>query len=182
MYESRRLTSTQGVKTMSLSTFRDRLSRHQMHASYPTIPAKALALTQPYAWAVVHAGKEVENRDWSRKNLGLLFRGPFAIHASKGMTRNQYEDARDDMEDIGITCPPPHELLFGGIIGTSMVVEVVTAHKSPWFVGPYGLVLADTKPCDFIAVKGMLGFFDWQPEPGNAPCAPKQWMRDWKAP
>lgn len=164
------------------TVFRDRLSRHQMHITYPTIPAKALAFTQPWAWAMVYAQKNIENRDWSRKNPGLLFRAPFAIHASKGMTRAQYEEAWIAMRDMGVQCPPPHELVRGGIIGTSRVIEVVTAHKSPWFFGPYGLVLADTKPCEFIAVKGALGFFDWQPEPTNHACAPLQWMREWRAP
>lgn len=167
---------------MNEDSFRDRLSRHQMHPKYLTYPSKALALTQPFAWAVVHAGKSIENRDWSRKNLGLLFRGPFCIHASKGMTRAQYEDGRDTIENMGIKCPTPHELVRGGIIGTSRVVEVVTAHKSPWFFGPYGLVLADTQPRDFIGVKGMLGFFDWQAEPAETkPCAPLKWMLEWKA-
>lgn len=145
------------------------------------LPKKALSFKQPFAWAIVNAGKPVENRDWTRKNLGLLFRGPFAVHASKGMTRAYYEETRDFMKTLGVVCPPPHELLFGGIIGTSRVVEVVTAHKSPWFFGPYGLVLADTKPCNFIPAKGMLGFFEWQSEPGGKPAVPKQWMRDWKA-
>lgn len=39
---------------------------------------KALSLTQPWAHAVVHLGKRVENRDWP----GCSFRGPFLIHAS----------------------------------------------------------------------------------------------------
>lgn len=163
------------------TVFRDRLSRHQMHITYPTIPAKALAITQPFAWAVVYGGKPIENRDWTRKNTGLLFRGPFAVHASKGMTRAQYEEGRDTIENMGVKCPLPHELVRGGIIGTSRVVEVVTAHKSHWFFGPYGLVLADTKPCDFIPVKGVLGFFDWQPEPNGEACAALQWMREWRA-
>lgn len=162
-------------------SFRDRLSRHQMHASYPTIPAIALALKQPWAWAVVNAGKDIENRAWSRNNPSLLFRGPFAIHASKGMSREYYEQARRDMKDIGITCPLPHELLRGGIIGTSRVVEIVTAHKSRWFGGPYGLVLADTEPRDFIPVKGALGHFEWQPYGGGS-AAPAQWMTRWRAP
>lgn len=43
----------------------------------PEIP-KALSLRQPWAWAVVHGYKDVENRSWSTKH-----RGPLLIHASK---------------------------------------------------------------------------------------------------
>jgi hypothetical protein len=37
----------------------------------------ALSLRQPWAWAVVHGGKDIENRVWSTK-----FRGEFLIHAA----------------------------------------------------------------------------------------------------
>src|SRR5688572_4676832 len=49
---------------------------------------KALSLRQPWAWAVVHGGKRVENRGWTTD-----YRGPLLIHASTGMTRGEYEDA-----------------------------------------------------------------------------------------
>jgi hypothetical protein len=39
---------------------------------------KALSIQQPWAWAIIHAGKRVENRTWSTR-----FRGPFFIHAGK---------------------------------------------------------------------------------------------------
>ena len=38
---------------------------------------KCLSLRQPWAWAVVHAGKSVENRRWNTN-----FRGEFLIHAA----------------------------------------------------------------------------------------------------
>ena len=43
---------------------------------------KALSLRQPWAWAVVEAGKDVENRRWNTK-----FRGDFLIHAASGWTK-----------------------------------------------------------------------------------------------
>jgi len=38
---------------------------------------KALSLRQPWAWAVVHAGKSIENRRWNTR-----YRGDFLIHAA----------------------------------------------------------------------------------------------------
>jgi hypothetical protein len=49
-------------------------------------PCIALSIRQPWAWLILHAGKDIENRDWPTK-----YRGPFLIHASKGMTRDEYE-------------------------------------------------------------------------------------------
>ena len=39
---------------------------------------KALTIRQPWAWAVIHAGKTVENRS---RNIAGEYRGPVAIHA-----------------------------------------------------------------------------------------------------
>lgn len=49
-----------------------------------------LSIRQPWAWAILHAGKDIENRDWATR-----FRGPFLVHAGKGCTRDEYEDAVD---------------------------------------------------------------------------------------
>ncbi len=37
---------------------------------------KALSVRQPFAWAIVHGGKDVENRSWATS-----YRGPVLIHA-----------------------------------------------------------------------------------------------------
>lgn len=39
---------------------------------------KALSVRQPWAYAIAHLGKRVENRTWN-----TAYRGPIAIHASK---------------------------------------------------------------------------------------------------
>lgn len=36
------------------------------------------------------------------------------------------------------------------------------AIEVPWFVGPWGLILRNAKPCDFIPISGLLGFFEWE--------------------
>ena len=47
---------------------------------------KALTVKQPWAWAIIHGGKDVENRSWM-PNLGP--RGMrIAIHAGKGWDKD----------------------------------------------------------------------------------------------
>jgi hypothetical protein len=127
------------------------------------LPQLALSVRQPWTWAIIHAGKPVENRDWQPGNPGLKFRGPICLHASSGMTRAEYEEARRFMWTIGVRDVPARQKLErGGIVGTANVVDVVREHPSRWFFGPLALVLEDVKPVDFIEAKGALGFFDWR--------------------
>lgn len=131
---------------------------------------KALSIRQPWAWAILHAGKDIENRDWKGRNPGLRFRGRFLIHASKCMTLREYDDffifagsmSRSDRRTFPyeLVLPAPEDLDKGGIVGIGRIVDVVTASASPWFTGKYGLVLADVRPLPFVPCAGKLGFFD----------------------
>lgn len=147
------------------------------------LPDFALSIRQPWAWAVVYAGKDIENRSWNRGNPGLSFRGNFCVHAAGSMTAAEYEDAADFMAILGISCPAPADLLRGGIIGTARLADIVSESDSRWFFGPKGLVLAGATPVDFIGVGGQLGFFRWWrdgPRPG--PVAPARWMTTYGQP
>lgn len=118
---------------------------------------KALSIRQPWAWLILHAGKDIENRDWATKVRGLIL-----IHAGKGMTRDEYEDAADcyDPGDIGPDLPPFEALERGGIVGQVEIVDCVTESRSPWFFGKHGFVLANAKPLPFRPWRGELGFFE----------------------
>lgn len=141
------------------------------------IPDIALSVRQPWAWAIVHAGKDIENRSSAAVAKGGMIAGRrIAIHASKGMTRAEYESAREFMREIGVTCPPPAVLLRGGIIGSVLVTDIVRASASAWWMGPRGLVLAAAEACDFIPAVGALGFFKWQPKDGGAAEPAARWM------
>lgn len=135
------------------------------------LPKLALSIRQPWAWAILHAGKPVENRKWST-NL----RGPICIHAAKGMTLDEWRDGLDTYRGAGASFdelkafPSRHDLQRGGIIGVADLVDVVTSHPSPWFFGPYGFVLANPRAVPFISVKGALGFFDWRKNLETSPC------------
>lgn len=141
------------------------------------LPELALSVRQPWAWSIIHAGKDIENRSWHAVNRGLARRGRVCVHAAKGMTRSEYEDAADFMASIGVECPPPAELLRGGIIGVVDVVDVVKQHESPWFFGPRGLVLSGAEAVPFIPAVGALGYFRWSPGDASIVPAPARWMR-----
>jgi hypothetical protein len=126
---------------------------------------KAITVRQPWAWLLIHGTKDIENRDWPTR-----YRGEIAIHAAKGMTRDEYEDAKDFVwhidHDLSSCMPEPRELARGAVIGTMHLRDCVTASKSPWFQGRYGFVLDCPSPCDDYYVQGALGIWEWsEPKP-----------------
>jgi hypothetical protein len=120
---------------------------------------KAISVRQPWAWLIIHGGKDIENRDWQTK-----VRGRVLIHAAKGMTRDEYDHAslrvwsRD--EALGTRIPHPWVIERGGIIGSVEIVDCVAASASPWFFGKYGFVLRNPIALPFRPYRGSLGFFD----------------------
>lgn len=128
------------------------------------LPPKALSIRQPWAWAIVHAGKDIENRDW-----GTKFRGPVCIHAAKGMTVAEFDNFVELSRAMyrngtwtGDFVPERKALSRGGIVGVATITDCVRSSRSPWFQGTYGFVLADVRAVDFIPCNGALGFFDWR--------------------
>lgn len=124
---------------------------------------KAISIRQPWAWLILNAGKDIENRGWKTS-----FRGHVLIHASKGMTRGEYEDAETSslLSHVAgggrgeIALPKFEELERGGIVGSAEIVDCVDASESPWFFGPFGFVMANPKTLPFQPMKGNLGLFD----------------------
>lgn len=140
------------------------------------LPAYALSVRQPWAWAIIHAAKDIENRSWKPGNRGLGFTGPVAVHASKGMTRDEYDDAAHFMKTIGVECPPARDLQRGGIVGTVEITGITRDSASPWFFGPIGLCLSNAQPVDFIPSVGALGFFKWARADASTVPDPARWM------
>jgi hypothetical protein len=137
----------------------------------------ALSVRQPWAWAIIHAGKDLENRSWSRSNPGLKFRGRVAIHASKGMTQEDYHDGHYWITEITHhKTPAACDLVRGAIIGSVEIIDVVTKSMSPWWAGPMGLVLDNPIPCDPVPCVGQLGFWEWKPADPSVMPPPARWM------
>jgi hypothetical protein len=149
---------------------------------------KALSLRQPWAWAIVHAGKRIENRTW---NTSL--RGDFLIHAAKGCSEREYLEAARWMVERGLAYSPlvalgvlndvvlrvagvdsnarPEiplldELPRGGIVGGTRLVDVLRPSvdgkpRAPWHMPEqFGFVLASAEELPFRPVKGLQQFFD----------------------
>ena len=85
---------------------------------------RALSLRQPWADAVLFGGKTLENRvAWRNSH----FRGSFLIHASKGMTRAEYDDVLRFLDERRIEWRPKPfaDIVRGGIVGRACVVGTV---------------------------------------------------------
>ena len=134
---------------------------------------KALSVRQPWWWAIMHAGKRIENRRW---NTG--YRGPILLHAAKGCTRDEYESAVSWMIDAhvstGLDIPPLSHMQRGGIVGRARIVDVVPPFSLPYvyerlpkgvdvrwhMTEQFGFVLADVEPLPFVPCKGALSLFE----------------------
>lgn len=114
----------------------------------------ALSIRQPWAWLIVNGYKDIENRQWRTH-----FRGKIYVHASKGMTDDEYIEAFVMARQNGVTLPPAAELERGGIVGTVEIVDCVDEDPSPWFFGEYGFLLKNPAPLPFRPYRGALGFF-----------------------
>lgn len=129
---------------------------------HPDLPIRALAIKQPWASAIIHLGKDIENREWP-----TMMRGRICIHASKAYDPVDAADFHDLVYARNIDMTGKPNLYFpeeprGGIIGVVEIADCVTRHNSDWFVGRYGFVLRNARPVEFIPVRGALGFFDWR--------------------
>lgn len=122
---------------------------------------KALSIRQPWAFAILHGRKDIENRDWRHS-----FRGLALIHTGQTMDRNDVEGFRETIEDnpdLGgdwLNGQTLRDLRRGGIVGAVEIVDCVSESRSPWFFGPFGFVLANARPLPFMPCRGALGFFD----------------------
>lgn len=139
----------------------------------------ALSIRQPWAWLILHGGKDIENRNWPTK-----VRGRVLMHAAKGCTRAEYEDAGiftilSDPRNVPAV-PQLAQLQRGGIVGSVEIVDCVRTSDSRWFVGEYGFVLRDPRPLPFTPFKGSLGFFNVPREAlAEPPSAPRTCADPW---
>lgn len=101
---------------------------------------KCLTVLQPWAWAILHAGKSVENRTWRTRH-----RGPLLIHA--GASRRMLADGLDWLARIGVS--PPDDFVFSAILGVADLIDCVPAvdvKGNRWACGPWCWVLDRPRP------------------------------------
>ena len=132
---------------------------------------KALSGRQPWWWAILHAGKRIENRHWNTHH-----RGPILLHAAKGGTRSEIILGLNWMTQRGLIqyeqWPGLENVMRGGIVGRARIVEVVAPGTLLYPAGvdsrghdpeKYGFVLEDVEPLPFRPLKGALGLFEVAP-------------------
>ena len=141
------------------------------------VPPLALSVRQPWAWAIVAGHKVIENRSAASVRAGHMDCRRIAIHAATGLKGDEFDWAVWRLDQHGVVCPRPDDLVRGAIIGAGDVVDFVTQSDSEWFGGQVGLVLENPEVCDPIPAVGALGYFAWT-EGGQTP-KPRPWMRDW---
>lgn len=138
------------------------------------LPTLALSVRQPWAWAILHGGKVIENRTMGAIRAGKMTTGTICLHAASGMKEDEYRWGLWRLAKHGVTAPRPDKLLRSAIIGIVDVVDIITESDSEWFGGKAGLVLENPVAIDPIPAKGALGYFVWQ-ESGSL-AKPTPWM------
>jgi hypothetical protein len=104
----------------------------------------AISVHQPWAWAILHAGKNVENRTWRTRH-----RGPLLIHAAKNRETYSTQNSTRWEERFGIGLPSWEELPKGAIVGVVDVVGCVRESTSQWADSGYWYwLLANPRPFD----------------------------------
>lgn len=99
---------------------------------------RILTVRQPWAWAIIHGGKDVENRV---RNIAGDYRGPVAIHAGlatfeddgqfwevrRAITSQEHGWPASDAEvwSSDLVEPDDERFVYGAIIG---VAQLVAAH------------------------------------------------------
>lgn len=112
-------------------------------------PLRALTVKQPWAWAILHAGKRVENRPCVPGAAR-----PLLIHAGRSV----------DPDDIG----QPADLPRGVSYALASVVswhhaDECRAACSPWALPDlWHWVLDDVRPARQVPLRGQLGL--WVPD------------------
>lgn len=112
---------------------------------------KILSVQQPWAWALIHGPKRIENRTWPTS-----YRGPLLIHAGK---------SRQRLGDEGDAFRTPQGLDFGAVIGVVDLADCVPYHdacRQDFAEGPWCWITANPRPISPILWRGSLGI---QPAP-----------------
>ena len=136
---------------------------------------RVITVRQPWAWAIVHGGKDVENRT---RNIAGSYRGPVAIHAGEAFAMEGFKDptyqaARNAAGPVVRQVGLNHFAIIG-------VVDLVDVHHDqdcwlkPWKHevesrcsdwaqhDHHHIVFGNPRPIDPIPTKGNLGL--WRPD------------------
>lgn len=126
---------------------------------------KALSIKQPQATMIAIGVKKIETRSWATQ-----YRGPLAIHASKGFTRETREIAELWAIRHGFKVD---ELPLGAIVATCNLTGCCSTSGAlnsddcrngygDFSAGRWAWFLDSVVQIDPISVKGHLGLWKWE--------------------
>lgn len=115
------------------------------------LPPMALSLRQPWAYAILRLGKDIENRRWRSR-----YRGRVILHASRTMDTAGVNYLRE----AGFLLPD--DLPLGAYVGEVTIADCrsLAACASHWAFGPWCYML--DQPLAFLTPvpgRGQLGFY-----------------------
>lgn len=114
---------------------------------------KCLTVAQPWAWAIIHGPKRIENRTWRCSHIG-----PLLIHAGKS---REWIGSHDP--EALPNCPEEDDFVYGAIIGMVTMVgcEPITRQLGRAFAeGPWCWMLCDPVAFHPVPYRGAQGLFD----------------------
>lgn len=121
------------------------------------ISMMALSIRPAWAWAIIHGGKDVENR-----STRTSFRGRFLVHASLALKLSDFERATQALRAAGerSILPREDEFAVGGFIGSVELADVAEQCDSPWFAsGCIAWILRNPRPMEFLPYRGRRSWF-----------------------
>lgn len=129
---------------------------------------KAITVIEPWASAIVYAGKDIENRNWRTH-----YRGPIAIHAGSKFYEGDLTDLQRQVrggpkKELGYWIKKGMSRYWsefdfadpGHVIGIGMLVDCVDRSSSPWFQGEWGWVIQGVIPIHPVPMKGALNLWN----------------------
>jgi hypothetical protein len=117
----------------------------------------AISIRQPWAWAILYAGKDIENRSWILAKL--FMHNPNLLHTGKTVDEEGFRRLRKWGIDV------PDDLPLGGIVGRIQFGD--PRHVKPFEElsrwadrGQAHWPIESSAPLPFFPCAGKLGFFN----------------------
>lgn len=149
-----------------------------------------LSVIQPWAWLLLRPDivgaeardeawrlrliKDVENRGWETSQRGWVLlhasatRLPLVARPKEGEARVDWQSAAMFAGKRGVEVPLQVSLPHGAVVGAMRIDGCDRFIRSPWFMGPVGLVIGAAVPfAKPIPAKGALKFFPLPPVGGG---------------
>ena len=118
-------------------------------------PNAALSIRQPWASLIINHGKDIENRGWSTRVRAESRARRQRLLADRNyrMAHREHDARASSRRRTGVD--PTRRVHRHRRLSTAL-----TDSDTPPVHGPFGFVLRDPQPIDFVPWRGQLGFFD----------------------